>query len=314
MPAAILAGLIGAGIGKSLTPAMHEREGAAQGLVYVYRLIDLDRLGLPGSALPDLLDAAERLGFDGLNITYPCKQTVIGHLHELSQDARDIGAVNTVVFRDGRRIGHNTDWLGFVEGFRRDLPGAPLNHVVLLGAGGAGSAVAHALLFMGARRLTIVDTDREKALALAAVLQTRFGPGCASVGEAEDAMPHADGLVNATPVGMAKHPGLPLDPSLLRPSQWVADVIYFPAETELLRHARRIGCRAINGGGMVVFQAVEAFRLISGRQAVASRMQAHFEALCSTELGPQADSSAADRQSDGISRQPPNPEGRQSCA
>jgi shikimate dehydrogenase len=285
MPVAILAGLIGAGIEKSLTPAMHEREGAAQGLVYIYRLIDLDRLGRPGlcgAALPDLLNAAERLGFNGLNITYPCKQMVIGHLHELSEDARDIGAMNTVVFRDGRRIGYNTDWLGFVEGFRRDLPGASLNHVVLLGAGGAGSAVAHALLFLGAR-LTIVDTDREKALALARVLAMRFGPGCVSAGKADDAMPDADGLVNATPVGMAKHPGLPVDPALLRASQWVADVIYFPAETELLRYARRIGCRAINGGGMVVFQAVEAFRLISGRQAVASRMQAHFEALCGTQ-------------------------------
>lgn len=282
MPVAILAGLIGTGIGKSLTPAMHEREGAFHGLVYVYRLIDLDRLGLSAAALPDLLTAAERLGFNGLNVTYPCKQTVIGHLHELSGDARDVGAVNTIVFRDGRRIGYNTDWLGFAEGFKRDLPGAALNHVVLLGAGGAGSAVAHALLSMGARQLTIVDTDREKALALAGALQTRF-VGRISVGEVEDAMPDADGLVNATPVGMANHPGLPMDPTLLRASQWVADVIYFPAETELLRQARRIGCRAINGGGMVVFQAVEAFRLISGCEAVANRMQAHFEELSGTQ-------------------------------
>jgi quinate/shikimate dehydrogenase (NAD+) len=283
MPVAILAGLIGAGIEKSLTPAMHECEGAAQGLVYIYRPIDLDRLGLSGAALPDLLTAAERLGFNGLNITYPCKQMVIAHLHELSKDARDLGAVNTVVFRDGRRIGYNTDWLGFVEGFRRDLAGASLNHVVLLGAGGAGSAVAQALLFMGARQLTIVDTDREKARGLANALETRFGGGSVSAGEVEDAVPRADGLVNATPVGMAMHPGVPLDPALLRASQWVADIIYFPIETELLRHARRIGCRAINGGGMAVFQAVEAFRLISGREAVAGRMQSHFEALCSTQ-------------------------------
>lgn len=279
MPVAMLAGLIGAGIGKSLTPAMHEREGAAQGLVYVYRLIDLDSLGLSATALPDLLAAAERLGFNGLNITYPCKQMVLDHLHELSEDSRNIGAVNTIVFRDGRRIGYNTDWLGFAAGFRRDLPGASLDHVILLGAGGAGSAVAHALLSMGAMQLTIVDTDGEKAMQLAGTLRTRFGGGRVSVGEVEEAMPRADGLVNATPVGMAKHPGLPVDPMLLRASQWVVDIIYFPIETELLRHARRIGCRAINGGGMVVFQAVEAFRLISGHEAVASRMQAHFEEL-----------------------------------
>jgi shikimate dehydrogenase len=279
MPAAILAGLIGAGIEKSLTPAMHEREAAAQGLVYVYRLIDLDRQGLPAAALPDLLTAAERLGFNGLNVTYPCKQMVMEHLHELSEDARDIGAVNTVVFQDGRRIGYNTDWLGFAQGFERDLPGASLSNVVLLGAGGAGSAVAHALLSMGAKQLTIVDTDREKALALAAALEARFADRRISSGKAEDVTPKADGVVNATPIGMARHPGLPMDPALLRASQWVADVIYFPAETELLRHARRIGCRTINGGGMVVFQAVEAFRLISGRQALSSRMQVHFEEL-----------------------------------
>jgi shikimate dehydrogenase len=207
---------------------------------------------------------------------------VIGHLHELSEDARDIGAVNTVVFRDGRRIGYNTDWLGFAEGFKRDLPGASLDRVVLLGAGGAGSAVAHALLSMGTRQLTIVDTDREKALALAGALQSRVAGARVSAGEAEGAIPDADGLVNATAVGMTKHPGLPVDPALLRASQWVADVIYFPIETELLRQARRIGCRAINGGGMVVFQAVEAFRLISGHKAVASRMQAHFEELSGT--------------------------------
>ncbi len=279
MPVTILAGLIGAGIEKSLTPAMHEHEGAAQGLAYVYRLIDLDRPGLSAAALPDLLTAAERFGFNGLNITYPCKQMVIGHLHELSEDARDIGAVNTVVFREGRRFGHNTDWLGFAQGFRRGLPGASLDHVVLLGAGGAGSAVAHALLSMGAKQLTIVDTDRERALALATALRTRFPGSQVSAGEAADAMPRADGLVNATPIGMAKHPGLPLDPALLQASQWVVDIIYFPIETELLRHARRLGCRTINGGGMVVFQAVEAFRLISGREAVASRMQAHFQEL-----------------------------------
>ena len=279
MPVTILAGLIGSGIGKSLTPAMHEREGAAQGLVYVYRLVDLDSPGLSAAVLPDLLTAAERLGFNGLNITYPCKQTVIGHLHDLSEDARDIGAVNTVVFRDGRRIGYNTDWLGFAEGFRRYLPGASLNHVVLLGAGGAGSAVAHALLSMGTKQLTIVDTDGEKACALVDSLEPRFAGSRISTGSVEDAMPHADGLVNATPVGMAQHPGLPVDPALLLKSQWVADVIYFPIETELLRQARRIGCCAINGGGMAVFQAVEAFRLISGHEAVAGRMQAHFEEM-----------------------------------
>ncbi|HEY4297170.1 MAG TPA: shikimate dehydrogenase, partial [Paraburkholderia sp.] len=111
-PHSYLVGLIGSGIGGSLTPAMHEEEGRKLGLHYVYRRIDLEALKLDIAALPDLLLAAQRMGFDGLNITYPCKQAVIPLLDELSDDARALGAVNTVLFKDGKRIGHNTDWSG----------------------------------------------------------------------------------------------------------------------------------------------------------------------------------------------------------
>ena len=121
----VLAGLIGAGIQASRTPALHEQEGDAQGLRYLYRLIDLEPLQLTLDALPDLLDAAERMHFTGLNITYPCKQAILPLLDELSDEARGIGAVNTVVFKAGKRIGHNTDCLGFAEGFRRNLNDVP---------------------------------------------------------------------------------------------------------------------------------------------------------------------------------------------
>ena len=150
-----LVGLIGAGIQASRTPSMHEREAAEQGLKCEYRLIDLDKLQVGAEALPDLLKDAESKGFAGLNITYPCKQTVLGLLHELSDDARAIGAVNTVVLKDGMRAGHNTDWWGFAESFRRGLADARKDNVVQLGAGGAGAAVAHAMLTLGARRLTL---------------------------------------------------------------------------------------------------------------------------------------------------------------
>ncbi len=165
-----LVGLIGSGIQASLTPALHEQEGAAQGLCTIYKLIDLDRLGLGPDALPDLLLAAERMGFAGLNITHPCKQSVIPLLDELSPEARALGAVNTVVLRDDRRVGHNTDWWGFAESFRRGLPDAKRDRVVLLGAGGAGSAVAHAALVLGAGRLAIFDVDASRATKLAAEL------------------------------------------------------------------------------------------------------------------------------------------------
>ncbi|MGH7211923.1 MAG: shikimate dehydrogenase, partial [Acetobacteraceae bacterium] len=246
----------------------------------IYRLIDLDQLGLTSAALPDLLLAAERMGFGGLNITHPRKQAVMPLLHDLSPEAAAIGAVNTVVLSDGRRFGHNTDCLGFAEGFRRGLPDADLGHVVQIGAGGAGAAVAHALLSLGAARLAIVDADPDRACNLARELAARFGPDRATAPpDIAAAMAAATGLVNATPMGMARHPGLPLPASLLRPSLWVAEIVYFPLETALLREACACGCRTLDGGGMAVFQAVEAFRLFSGTTPDAARMRRHFLAM-----------------------------------
>lgn len=277
---AILAGLIGAGIQASRTPALHEREGAEQGLRLVYRLVDLDTLGVGAQALPELLTAAERMGFAGLNITYPCKQAVVPLLHDLSPDAQALGAVNTLVLRDGRRIGHNTDCSGFAEGFRRGLPGVARARVVQLGAGGAGAAVAHALLSEGVGRLSIRDIDGARAEALAAGLQARFGAGRAEAcADLAAAMAAADGLVNCTPVGMAKLPGLPLPADLLRADLWVAEIVYFPIETALLRAARGLGCRTLDGGGMAVFQAVGAFALFTGIAPDAERMLRHFAAM-----------------------------------
>ena len=277
----VLLGLIGAGIQGSRMPALHQAEAAAQGLNCVYRRIDLATLCLTESALPDLLTAARRFGFTGLNVTHPCKQVVIPLLDTLSEDARTIGAVNTIVFQsDGGATGHNTDASGFAESFRRELPNVALDKVVQLGAGGAGAAVAHALLGIGVRRLALIDTDRARAERLAAALCQRFGVGRASAAEAaEVAIAGADGIVNTTPIGMEKYPGTPIATSLLRADHWVADIIYFPIETMLLRAARARGCPTMGGSGMAVFQAVAAFRLFTGVEPDAQRMLRHFESL-----------------------------------
>jgi shikimate dehydrogenase len=276
----ILAGLVGAGIQASRTPAMHEREGDEQGLRYVYRRIDIERLGLAPDTLPELLVAAERVGFCGLNITYPFKQSVLPLLSELSPDARALGAVNTVLLQDGSRVGHNTDWWGFAQSFRRGLPDVRQRRVVQLGAGGAGAAVAHAALKLGTGQLTLFDLDGARAQTLARALEERFGSGRAAAGvDLEAAMAGADGLIHATPTGMAKHPGLPLPAKLLRADVWVAEIVYFPLETPLLRTARALGCRTLDGGGMAVFQAVEAFRLLTGIEPDAQRMLRHFASM-----------------------------------
>jgi shikimate dehydrogenase len=277
---AVLVGLIGAGIQASRAPALHEREGAEQGLRYIYRRVDLNQLSLGQDALSELLTAAERLGFAGLNITHPCKQSVLPLLTDLSADAGALGAVNTVLFRNGKRMGHNTDWWGFAESFRRGLSGASLKRVVLLGAGGAGAAVAYAALKLGAQRVSLFDLNAARAAELSARLSVLFGEDRATaVVDLPEAMHEADGLIHATPIGMSKYPGLPLPGPLLRPSLWVAEIVYFPLETELLRAAKRIGCRTLDGGGMAVFQAVEAFRLFTGRQPDAERMLRHFAAM-----------------------------------
>ncbi|WAH59563.1 shikimate dehydrogenase [Pseudomonas silvicola] len=276
----VLAGLIGAGIQASRTPALHEREGAAQGLGYLYRLIDLDQLKLDTTHLEELLTAAQRMAYTGLNITFPCKQAIIPLLDDLSPEARGIGAVNTVVLKDGKRVGHNTDCLGFAEGFRRGMDGAARERVVQMGAGGAGAAVAHALLIEGVKQLTIFDVDASRAQDLADNLNQHFPGNRARAGsDLAAAMNEADGMVNTTPMGMAKLPGMPVPADLLRKDLWVAEIVYFPLETELLRTARALGARTLDGGTMAVFQAVKAFELFSGIVPDADRMTAHFNSM-----------------------------------
>jgi shikimate dehydrogenase len=260
-----LVGLIGSGIAASRTPPMHEAAADAAGIRYIYKKIDMTELNLGVEALPDLLTAAKRMGFDGLNITHPCKQAILPLLDELSPDAQALGAVNTVVIRDGRMIGHNTDWFGFAENFRRNMQGAPLNQVVQFGAGGAGAAVAFALMKLGVQELTIIDVDPAKARGVADGLSARFVEARVKVGDdVAAAIAGANGVVNATPIGMDKYPGTPLPVALLRPDLWVAEIVYFPLETTLLRAARALGCRTVDGGGMAIFQGTEAFRLFTG--------------------------------------------------
>jgi shikimate dehydrogenase len=289
---ALLVGLIGAGIQRSLSPALHEQEARALGLALHYQLIDLDLAGRGVEALPGLIDAARTMGFAGLNITYPCKQAVLPLLDELSDEARAMGAVNTVVFdrRGGgpaRAVGHNTDGLGWRWGFERTLSGADRSRIVLLGAGGAGSAIAHAMLrWPGTGALVIVDVDAARAVDLAARLRSLY-PGATISAAADaaaalaDALADASGLVHATPTGMDKQPGLPIAAHLLRPDLWVSEIVYFPLHTALLDAARALGCAVCDGGTMAVGQAAGAFALFTGHEPDVQRMEAHFRSLTS---------------------------------
>jgi shikimate dehydrogenase len=256
---------------------LHEREAQAQGLALSYTLVDFDALGLDESDLAAQLDAAEGGGYSGVNVTHPYKQAVLAHLDELSPEAERIGAVNTVKFSAGKRVGFNTDVVGFAESMRTGLPNASLERVLQLGAGGGGAATAQALLELGARSLLVCDQNAQRAWALVRRLQADSGSAQAvAIDDPSAVIASAAGIVNATPMGMAAHPGAPIDTSRLSAHQWVADIVYFPIETELLRVARARGCATLDGSRMAVYQAAAAFEIFTGRKADRARMLKSF--------------------------------------
>jgi len=272
-------GLIGRAIQASRSPWLHEQEARAQGLELSYELFDFTERGLDDGYLGPLLRRLAAEGFSGVNITYPFKQAVIPLLDGLEDCARGVGAVNTVSMRGGRLTGYNTDATGFRESLADGLPDAGLDRVLLLGAGGAGAAVANALLSAGVGRLEISDVDLARAQVLAARLCNDFGTDRILAREFARIDTRAvQGIVNATPMGMAAHPEPAIDPALIEPGHWVADIVYFPLETELLRIARAKGCRTLDGSGMVIGQAARAFQIFTGLTADRKRMRASFAA------------------------------------
>lgn len=296
----ILAGLVGQGVKPSLTPELHEREAQRQGLRYVYKSIDLPDDRLSEAYLRGLLEAAAEFGFDGLNVTHPLKQTMTSLVDEVSGDVAAIGALNTVLFTDGgATVGHNTDVSGFGRAFTTGLPDAELDGLAILGAGGAGTAVAHALVRLGANRVLVHDPDEGQADALVrSVTAAGADVDIRAVAAADlpEALEDAPGLVNATPVGMAAHPGTPLAPELLQAHLWVVDIVYRPLETDLLRAARAAGCRTLSGAGMTVHQAADAFELITGHPADRDAMKRDFDAMVAAE---QDQTSDGDRPEEG---------------
>ena len=278
--------LVGSGTTVSLTPPVHVAEARALGLDYVYRAVDLDVLGLPATEIGSLVHAARALGFDGLNVTHPCKQLVLEHLDRLDPVAARLGSVNTVVFDAGGAVGHNTDRAGFAAAVTTGLAGARRRRVVQLGAGGGGAAVADVLLDDGVEHLTVVDVLVERAVDLAAALAARFPTARVDAAHPRALpalLPGADGLVHCTPTGMAHHPGLPLDPELLEPTTWVADLVYRPVRTPLLEAARARGCRTLDGGLRAVREAAETLRLVTGLEPDVARMRTTFAALLAAE-------------------------------
>ncbi|WP_202946097.1 shikimate dehydrogenase [Novosphingobium pentaromativorans] len=272
-------GLVGRAILSSSSPRLHEGEARAQGIPLSYELFDFTERQLDDAELGPLLRRLAADGYSGVNVTFPFKQAVMPLLDELAECAQTVGAVNTVAMREGRLIGYNTDKTGFQEGFSEGLPGVSLSRVLQLGAGGAGSAVANALLSLGTGILEIADIDLQRAQVLAQRLAEFYGPDRVVARELHGIdTGKVDGIVNTTPMGMAANPRSAIAPELIEARHWVADIVYFPIETEMLRIAKGKGCRVLDGSGMVIGQAALAFEIFTGEKADKKRMRASFEA------------------------------------
>jgi shikimate dehydrogenase len=268
-----LTGLIGAPIAHSASPAMHERAAEALGLRCRYQLIEI--AGADQDGLRRLLDDVRRKGFAGVNVTFPYKETCVPLLDELTPEAAGLGAVNTVVFRNGRSIGHNTDMTGFARAIAPHLAGTG-DAIAVIGAGGVGKAIAFALARLGVRDVRIFDSEPARAAGLARRLA---GRDVVAVTALQDALDGATGLVNATPVGMLPSRDTPVPEALLHPGLWVADAVYSPLMTPLLIAAQGKRARIMTGRNLAIYQAADAFELFTGHAASVEIMGEAFDGV-----------------------------------
>jgi len=270
-----LTGLIGAPIAQSAAPAMHEQAADALGARCHYQLIEV--AGADPAELRALLDGVRRLGFAGVNVTFPYKEAVVPLLDEMSARARDIGAVNTVVVRDGRLVGHNTDTTGFERAIGDLVAKSNRGPVALIGAGGVGKAIAFALANLGVAELSIFDADRVKAEQLAMQLRGRMEARVAD--DVTNALEGAAGVVNGTPVGMLPDCGMAVPEALLHRDLWVADAVYTPLWTPLLTAARARGAKVMTGRELAIYQAADAFELFTGLKPSVAVIGNAFDAV-----------------------------------
>uniref|UniRef100_A0A7V6A1N2 Shikimate dehydrogenase (NADP(+)) n=1 Tax=Desulfobacca acetoxidans TaxID=60893 RepID=A0A7V6A1N2_9BACT len=246
-------GILGRPVAHSLSPAMHNAAFRYVGLNAVY-------VAFPVADLANAVAGLRGLQIRGASVTIPFKEVIIPFLDDIDPQAAGIGAVNTVVNRDGRLRGYNTDWLGAVLALE-EKTGIAGKRVLILGAGGASRAIVFGIQEKGGQA-AVTDVDTNKALALARQL------GAEAVASDRLGQYPADILINATPVGMEHRSGdIPIDPSLLERFQVVMDIVYKPLQTRLLQEATHRGCQVIDGLRMLIHQATGQFTLWTGRPA-----------------------------------------------
>ena len=273
-------GLIGTPVEHSKSPAMYNLCFQEFGLDWAYLAFDV-----PAERAGEAVAAIRTLHMRGANVTMPCKNAVIPFLDELTPAARAIQAVNTIVNEDGVLVGHNTDGCGYTQNLRRNGIEVAGKKIVLLGGGGAASAIAIQAALEGAAEIAVFNLRDafwpRVEQGLRAIAQA--APGCIiSLGDLTDrpalkaAVDRCDILSNATRVGMAPYEDQSniTDLSWFRPDLVVTDVVYAPPETKMLREARAAGCKTCDGLGMLLCQGAEAFRLYSGLEMPVEEIRA----------------------------------------
>jgi shikimate dehydrogenase len=244
-------GIIGNPLGHSLSPLMHNAAYRAMGMNARFEVFETEDLA---GTLKSIRERRVR----GVSVTIPYKREILPMLDEIDEDASEIGAVNTIKNEGGRLRGSNTDWSGLAEDLRGKVDLA-CREVGILGAGGAARAALHAVMRLGGRPV-IVNRTRARGEGLAA----EFGCGFFPLADIGACM--ADGLIQTTPVGMwPRADASPVSAEVLRRFRWVADCIYNPPFTRLLREAQEEGCETLDGVGMFVNQGAEQIRIWTGR-------------------------------------------------
>ncbi len=266
--------LIGGNIAELRAPELHAIAGRLCGLPVSYELL---RPADFGRSFEEVLWRCRDAGFCGVNITYPYKERVVGHLAAADPAVQAMGACNTVLFEPGGPRGLNTDYSGFMAAYRNTFGEAAPGRVAMAGAGGVGRAIGFALARLGADELRLFDPDGGKARALADAMRAVHGHTLVRVADTVvDAAGGADGLVNATPLGMGGIGGCPFPREAIGGQRWAFDAIYTPMDTPFMLAARAAGLAAMGGFELFLYQGIDAFRHFTGVEVAEDRLRAEL--------------------------------------
>ncbi|MBJ7549591.1 shikimate dehydrogenase family protein [Marinomonas ostreistagni] len=258
-------GLIGQSISASRSPSLHNMLGELKQLPVNYELQELDSSAV--EAFTERLSLIREKGFIGTNVTFPFKQIAVDSADEVDESVKKVGATNTLLLKDAKVCAFNTDYTGFIRGYRTRLADQPAGKVLMIGAGGVGRAVAFGLFEVGASELFISDLNVAGAEALAQSLNDAgYKATVISADEMADVAKNVDGLVNCTPVGHYKTPGNPLAASAFGAQKWAFDAVYTPLDTEFLKAASAAGLTIVSGFDLFFYQALDAFEIFTGVQ------------------------------------------------